>query len=249
MIRKLFWHAVLLIALCIVGSLYFLATTAAGLHLVLRTAAKITHTNLTVGSIEGNLLSPMVLKNIFFENSHQKIALDQFTLNWSLAQLPHGKITIKLLALDHLNLISFPEQKKSIWNFSQLGLLNAFISSHILVDTIRLNSADIHIQNARLQLNGELTNAWNIQWDVSVPDISQFVPEGSGMIFANGTISGERYLPAVTATWEGSNIMYGEEQIKKMQGNISLNLIPNSNAQFGFQAENILYRNSLIRND
>ncbi len=97
----------------------------------------------------------------------------------------------------------------------------------------------IYSEDSRLNLNGSLTENFDLDFSLHSPDIGHFIDSGSGTLDAEGTLDGPLRNPLLNFQLAGENIQYTTTKIAGIQGSGQIDLSPNGKIDASIQAENI----------
>lgn len=161
--------------------------------------------------------------------------LDYFPgLTWS-ADLVGEKINLDKLNAAVTGTINFHVSGHGKWSrFSQqafidLADLNGNIERNQLKASATVDYADgqfsvknvsVRLGNAILKLTGKLKDAWDIRWNLDIPDIHQLVQDGRGTFTTSGQIGGGFSQPELTMQLSGHRIRFGDVSIQSVQGKV-----------------------------
>ncbi len=79
--------------------------------------------------------------------------------------------------------------------------------------TVHIPEMKIHSGRSYVNVSGEVSEKWNLQWESEIPDLEDVIPGGAGMITGKGNVSGDRYSPDITASLRGIKIFSGENAV------------------------------------
>lgn len=77
----------------------------------------------------------------------------------------------------------------------------------------------LHLQTAKnyVDLNGTLTDQWQVQWDVHLPNLGQISHQLHGKIIGNGTIEGPKLGPHILGYLQCSDFSYGHITVQRLE--------------------------------
>lgn len=88
--------------------------------------------------------------------------------------------------------------------------------------TTHVRALDLALGPNRVTASGNLGPTSSLQWAVHAPDLSTVLPRGAGALEANGTVTGPRATPHVTATVTGDSIHWDRYGVEKLTANLDL---------------------------
>ena len=91
-------------------------------------------------------------------------------------------------------------------------------------ETIELDAVQLFSGNAKVLANGVLADDSALQWNVTIPELSELLPEGSGAITASGTLSGDMTSPTIEATVNGTSVQVPQVTIDELNVSTTVDL-------------------------
>ncbi|VVC76429.1 Translocation and assembly module TamB [Aquicella siphonis] len=97
--------------------------------------------------------------------------------------------------------------------------------------------SQFRIAGASAAFSGSLSENWNLQWRINVPDLNILLPETHGSLATSGTLNGPRRHPDVTAQLQANRVRLFDTRIDNMR--VSINMPQHDRYQFDLHAVNI----------
>jgi autotransporter translocation and assembly factor TamB len=236
--------------LIISGLCYFFGFTTAGLQLGFSVLADYLPGKIHIQQIEGTFFSAFSLHNITYQDADIKINLQSLDFAWQPKKLWDYKIEITRIILGKIEIQLFDNTTSSFnfdpqilhalrfINFKQIYANNIIIkkANHILLQA----KADIQYQNNQLQIkhstlrftdaemniDGTLTDNWNVTYHVNIPHIEQLISTAKGSLTSSGTILGKRLTPKISVAMDLRQFVMKENKIQKLTANATLFIQP-----------------------
>lgn len=120
----------------------------------------------------------------------------------------------ELMLRVQLNELSGQIREQEITGSGQLSILDKSISAD-----------DFRLQWGEAQLNADgsaSAQELSLNWNLSIADISQFVPEIKGSLQAQGTVAGATEAPILNTQLKLSDFSYQEYSIRSLQGDLEI---------------------------
>lgn len=185
-------------ALVVSSIIYYLVGTQSGLQVIWNVTEKyIPNHIITVGSVNGNLISGLVVRDFSYHDDTVNVSVHSLKLRWDALKLWRGKIVIHDVEADGVNVDI--QQTKS----SQPSTINSedvlWWLRKIKIEHIALHAAHLKFGAANVELEGSLDRDWHAQWSANIPDFKQFTADVSGKLITKGSIAGNRLQPKINA--------------------------------------------------
>lgn len=213
MMRLIFSHLLFIIFLILLGIVYFLTLTDAGLAFEAHWIENLFLQKLTIGRTSGKLLTKFSLQNITYQTDQQYIHINQLTLAWNPLGLLFKQILIDQLTLDHASLILQRTTKQDnhlhhTWKFSDWPAIK--------LHKIFLQDINIQYADASLKMNGRVDKQWHLQWQTQIPHLALFDPQLSGSLQSQGQLTGTLNAPLLQTNFLADNVKWGEQDLKNL---------------------------------
>jgi translocation and assembly module TamB len=88
----------------------------------------------------------------------------------------------------------------------------------------RIADADLRYGTARLQANGQYGGEHDLNWQLSVPDASQLMPDAFGSLTSRGTLSGRAREPQVRGSLSAQDLRYLEHRLGRLEAQADVDL-------------------------
>lgn len=208
---------------------YLFFTSQFGLEYTLKKITKFVPGQLSFGTISGSLSSPIILKNIQYQQSGLDIKVKQLDLTWQLSKLFTGKLVVDNLQLNQAIAVITPAttQKKQ----QEVNIDLSFLKN-LIIHSITLNDIEINYDSLLFNLNGKFADNWNFVWQLSLPDLKKFSPQAQGSLLFRGKINGPRIQPKFIVDLNNTKLNIADFVI-----NISRGLIQAEQTSQGFFAQ------------
>ncbi len=91
--------------------------------------------------------------------------------------------------------------------------LQAHTEIHVVDRTIDISAMKLQSGTSRVDVSGTLAERIDLTWKVSSPDLSELMPQLSGDLNSNGTLSGELNAPRISASASSSYLTFNKLQL------------------------------------
>ena len=220
------WASRLLILLLIVVAIvYFIVGTQTGLNLVWSSVESRLPAELHVGSLKGNLISRLVIQDLSYQHDAATVSLQSLEIRWNALALLRKRLSIHDISVQGLQAIIKPGEASTTpassekSDFDVDNLLAWLGNIHIKQASFQ----DVHVKmgEALIELNGVLSDSWNLTWSVSAPSLTQLVPTLQGKLLTSGAVTGSRTEPQLQTTITLKNFDSGVVKIQSLSGRIN----------------------------
>ena len=86
----------------------------------------------------------------------------------------------------------------------------------------RVAAADVQLGAAHLEANGQYGGQYNLTWQLSVPDASELVPEASGSLHSQGTLSGTEGELRLAGSFSAQELVYLDYRLGQLDASADL---------------------------
>ncbi|MCL1065302.1 translocation/assembly module TamB domain-containing protein [Shewanella olleyana] len=123
-----------------------------------------------------------------------------------------------------------------------IGSLNEFpltMSGNIeFNEQLAVNADNLHATalGAELIVNGQANKFWDVDAELTVPDLSQWLPDSTGAIYAKIDVTGNEQQPIVDVTAKVTDFEYADMEVERLD--LTANYLPLSNHQFKLDVSN-----------
>lgn len=236
-LRKLVLITLLVIeTLC--SSIYFLGYTESGLHFCLSMFDKWRPGALKIKHTSGNLMSGFQLENLSYHHQNQNITISHLELYWQPYALFRKKILIKKLVVEDAKL-NLPVSHGT----KQTAALPSFIT----IKEFIFKKIAVQYGDARLTINGSLTDKWNTIWQLTISDIHEFLSSYTGSLSASGNIAGPLLHPEINVNALADKFKGPDILINKIQSHININLKSNAHSKISLSSDEIIWKNNSLK--
>ncbi|MDR3490436.1 MAG: translocation/assembly module TamB domain-containing protein [Gammaproteobacteria bacterium] len=148
-----------------------------------------------------------------------------------------GKIQFKLSGQGETNNLNLNIQNISgtLRNQQLAGKINLQLNKN----QFKIQDGKFSIADSYIQLSGQLTQNWNLNWDIHIPNLRTLYPSANGSFFSAGNISGLRDYPVIQATVNANNVKIAAQEINQLSGKMRLFLKPDVLSTFALDANKI----------
>jgi translocation and assembly module TamB len=190
------------------ATLYILGFTTAGLIFDLNYIAPLFPGKLAVKNIQGTLFSGFSLEDISYKTKEEQVTIHSLSVRWYPTQLLRGKIAIDSLSIDQPRIVTFSSNADADnFSFDDLEILK-----RISFNTLAIRHLSLKSPAMQLNLDGELKNQWDFQWQVRIP-MQYFSSEYSGSINGTGKINGDRLAPVISTNLSSNQLVISQQKI------------------------------------
>ncbi len=106
-------------------------------------------------------------------------------------------------------------------------------------ETVRVQKLELRSGTAQLNLDAQLDQRWQGNWQLRIPDLAMLVPAGKGQLQGQGTLSGPREFPRVTARLQGQNLAGGELGLGALEATLDWDAARDGNWQLDLEAQEL----------
>lgn len=153
-----------------------------------------------------------------------------------------------------INLIWYPElhwQSNIKISHLNLKLLDPKLPNinSILVDskgvwqnkwpTFNIN-AEIHAPQVKVNIKGQHTHEWDLQWTADIKKLSYLFPSYKGAIQSNGTLQGNYQNPKINARFHAENIEVKQNKAQLIDGTVHIDSAMLEPSQLNLRASNVV---------
>lgn len=208
-------------SLVVLGILYYLVGTEAGLQLVWSFVETELPKKMHVGSLHGKLISHVMITDLTYRDETVNIAIDKLNLRWDALKLLRNKFVIHDIDADGVTVklqksdASAPSQPSSIKSEDLLGWLHK-----IRIERASVQHALFDLDDAHIAFDGYLDDDWHMQWSVNVPELNHLLSDIHGKLVTTGTIAGSRLQPDIQININLEKFKTEYFGIRSLAGNI-----------------------------
>jgi autotransporter translocation and assembly factor TamB len=195
-------------------ALYLLIATPAGLQYDLQWLATQLPGKLSIKKLDGTLLSGFTLHDFSYQTENQQISFKLLDIRWDPLLLLKGKIDIKRLEVEDGRLIlSDKNEKSGKINLQMLRLWQRIILHHLAIKNLYIEQS-----SSTIELNGDLTDHWDLRWKLHAIEIKKWFPEWHGYLNSEGTIFGSLSEPTLHVSFSAKDVIFYKQAISRLQG-------------------------------
>jgi translocation and assembly module TamB len=241
------------------GSIYYLGETSAGLQTTVKLFNKFSASHLEVKTARGKLFSHFILTGINYTDATTHASLSDLEFAWEPHKLLEDKLHIQRLVTHNVVITSNDATSASV----SLEDISYYLK-HIRIDAAEIShlsyaqgqQSPYVIEKISLQQNGlknftfaakiangsiagTLTDEWNARWNFTLADLGVLAPQSQGNIILNGTITGPRFTPTLSANLSGKNLAYSEHTVNQLTADVNLVLKPETQSFITLRAAGV----------
>ncbi|MEZ5582842.1 MAG: hypothetical protein R3F37_08805 [Candidatus Competibacteraceae bacterium] len=153
--------------------------------------------------LQGNNLNP----GVQWPEAPGKLAL-RLKTDGALAD---GQLTANV----QLDDLSGSLQQQQVKGQAKLSVMN----QDVVIEALQLQAGQ-----AALKAAGSLTERWDLNWQLDVPNLGGLLPDAKGTVRSKGQLSGSRTQPQGNVEISANNLVYQDTQVQSLQGNAKLDL-------------------------
>ena len=217
-LSKFLWRS-MIAALIAAGVFYYIACTQSGLQLVWSAAAKYIPDKIHVGSLRGNLLSHLTIRDLTYEDDDISVVIQSLDLDWDAWKLLRQRIVIHDLDMDGVTV-----QMKSRQTERQTPAMTSeellMFLGRITLDRASIHHSRLDLKNGYIEVNGNLDDNWHLQWAMNVPELQQLLQDVQGKLVTTGSVAGTRMQPEINADINLDKFVTPYFSIRSLTGNI-----------------------------
>ena len=212
----------LLIGAFLLGGFLFL-NTEEGLEITISLVKEFLPGQLKINNIQGQLIGPIQLKEFYYKNNKINLYISKAQFDWQLKDLFQGKLNFGSVFIDKLTLFVTQKasQEKSTPSQNKTYQLPK-IFRYLKFNSIDINQIDAKSKDINFLLKGSIHHQLNINWQIDIKNLNEFIPELQGKIVSRGKIIGAMPYPKVVITTEKTNLQWKNWQFKQIQAAINL---------------------------
>ena len=251
--------ALLFIALGL--GLNFVLNTSSGARWTINTANKFIPGKISYAKLQGRLIGPLSIEQFSYQSKHTQVRVAQLHLSWNPVQLWHGELAINSLIANDITIHNSaqkqtptrPSKNSSLslpfkiridnLRLNHIRWYQAANKEPITIQKIKLNAQvnnnqfalnlELDADTAHIKIQGGYNNQWDLNWNITIPQLAQLIPSMKGNFDSTGRISGATNKPTITATLRANSLNYENYHIKNMKSILSL--VINQNKQSTIQ--------------
>lgn len=111
----------------------------------------------------------------------------------------------------------------------------------------KIENAEFDLGTAKINFSGTFDQDWKINWNLSVPNLNELLPQSNGAMNGLGTMTGSRNSPLMTGTLRIN--AFSLNDLKFQQGNIHFSSqFPLHQTALNIHLDQIQFKDSLIQN-
>ncbi len=233
------------------GFIYGVVATNVGLQGVARLVQRVVP-GVKQLQVQGRLVGPLYWRNVVYENKAVVVRLQQGRVDWRLGGLLKGDFIVENLQVDgamvEVRNMASSKQEKAKNDYGWLG--------RVFIKHVQLRDVVLQPWHVRLQLQGELTDRWKLDWvaqslssgargPVAAPPLGwNFLTEGN--FNASGSVTGMKLAPRIKIKVDGWNLKAAEMQIGKAHLDLMADLMPNADSVLVVKFSQLRYKNYLF---
>lgn len=206
--------------LSIATACYLLGATPAGLKYDLQWLATKLPGKLTIRKIDGTLLSGFTLQNVSYQTPDTHISFKLVDIRWNPLLLLKGQCDISELTIKNGRII-LPDNKQQDTHTPFLTWWHHITLHHVIIEHLYVEQS-----TSVIQLEGDLTDKWNLQWKLAKLDIKKWFPDYQGLLDSEGTLEGELSKPTLHAVFHLKNVLFHKLFMSALNGKADITLNP-----------------------
>ncbi len=206
--------------LSICTAIYLLGATPAGLKYDLQWLSTQLPGKLSVKKMDGTLLSGFILHDLSYQTTEQDITFKLLDVHWNPFSLLKGKLEIKQLNIKDGYIILSDKNKTP--EKTNLQLIRLW--QRILLHRLTIENLYIKQSSSTIELNGDLTDHWDLRWKLHEIAIKKWFPNYHGYINSEGILSGNLSEPTLHTTFNANNLVFSGQSIDQLKGEADISL-------------------------
>lgn len=217
---------------------YLFLNTEKGLEIAVQLGKQILPGNLKIAEINGRILGPIQVKQLNYTSINAKLFITEAKFDWHWSSLLKGQLDLGPLFIDKLNLFikeNNNSKKSKPYQAAQLPK----ILKHLKFSTVNINQVSIHLGTIDFFLQGSLHQQWLFNWQLNIPELTQFTPNLQGKLVLEGKIIGAQFSPEFYIASRLTNLQYGDWQFKQIQAVFDVNIAKTKKWQLDIKTINI----------
>lgn len=203
---------------------YLLLNTQEGLETTISFIKEFLPGQLKINNIQGRLIGPIELEELNYQDSKIKLYISKAQFDWQWKDLIQGKLNFGSVFIDKL--IFFEKKKTSQKKsnpYQKKTSLFPKIFRYLKFNSIDIHRIDAQSEGIKFQLQGSIHQHWNVNWQIDIKDLNEFIPKLQGEIVLRGKIRGEMPCPEFDITTQKTNLLWKNWQFKQVQAEININ--------------------------
>jgi translocation and assembly module TamB len=200
---------------------YLFLNTQKGLTLAVKFGQQWLPGSLKIAELNGHLLGPIQIKNLRYKNADAELSISYVLLDWHWSALLQGQLHITPLTIDKL-ILSIKEKKKENTRTTVKTHAGHFklptLFKHIRLDSIDIQQSIIRYGTNVLSLEGSLHQQWQFNWQLTIPQLANLIPQTKGQLDLKGNVVGARSAPAFYLTLAQTQLNWQDWQLNQLQG-------------------------------
>ncbi len=212
----------LLISAFLLGGYLFL-NTEEGLQITISLIKEFLPGQIKINNIQGQLIGPIQLKELYYKNTKINLYISKTQFDWQWKDLFQGKLNFGPVFIDKLTFFvtqKASQEKLTPYQNKTYQLPKVF--RYLKFNSIDINQIDVKSENINFLLKGSVHQQWNINWQINIKNLNEFIPALQGKIALRGKIMGAMLYPKLDITSEKTNLLWKDWQFKQIQAAINL---------------------------
>jgi translocation and assembly module TamB len=233
--KKILRHLFLFFTLSLIGFVYFCMLTNPGLKIGVKLITSILPGKTTIDKAEGSFISAFSLKNISYQDSNKHIQIESIALSWRPYDIFKKQLHINSITLKNADI-----NIQTSYSQSSLEKIPAYQwLSFIKLDKVIFQKVNVQQANNKLLLNGNLTDHWDINWNLFIPQLTSIKTDMTGSITSSGTLTGLRFLPKIIANIDIYNLAHSTFNIAQLHANADITFDQKKNSTLVITGKNL----------
>lgn len=117
--------------------------------------------------------------------------------------------------------------------------LRGFAEIHFDNGALQIQNSYLTVANAKATMSGSIKKTWNLQWQLTIPQLNKILLNSSGTLSASGDMLGTLENLHTEVRMRANHITLFNAKISDLAGNISARLTPQKNALLNLTASDI----------
>ena len=138
--------------------------------------------------------------------------------------------------LENANISIHSESNTPPPSFNALKILKLITVNHIQLNELLIKKGEL-----TLYLKGEMTDHWDFQWKIHIPDLHELFPELHGLVETEGTIIGPRSMPTLHAVLHSQSLRFKNNKIGQLDGKTDIAIKPFAASSIQLSLKNITF--------
>ena len=210
------WSVKSFIACALLLGSYLFLNSEKSLEIAVQLGKAFLPGDLKIAALHGCLLGPIQIKELHYTDTDTQLSISLAQFDWHWSSLLQGQLNLNPLYIDKLKLF-IKENKQKKTESKQKAILLRKILKHLKFNSVDIQQINIRTDTVNFILQGSLHQQWQLNWQLNIAKIADFIPNLRGKLALQGKISGAQGYPEFYVTSQKTNLKWQDWQLKQIQ--------------------------------